>query len=53
MCTKKRQEGGWGGYRRGDNDEEADGDKAEVDNQSNVEEGEVAEGGHLLPIGVD
>ena len=48
MCTKKRQEGGWGGYRRGDNDEDA-----EVDNQSNVEEGEVAEGGHLLPIGVD
>ena len=49
--TKKLQEGGE--YRRGDDNEKADGDKAEVDDQPDVEEGEVAEGGHQLPVGVD
>ena len=42
-----------GGYRRDDDDEKADGDKAETSDESIVEQGEVAEGGHLLPIRVD
>ena len=50
-AKEKGQEGGE--YRRGDDNEKADGDKAKVDDQPDVEEGEVAEGGHQLPVGVD
>ena len=42
-AKEKGQEGGE--YRRGDDNEKADGDKAKVDDQPDVEEGEVAEGG--------
>ena len=42
-----------GGYRRDDDDEKADGDKADTSDQTVVEQGEVTEGGHLLPIRVD
>ena len=42
-----------GRYRGDDDDEEADGDKAKVGDQPIVEQSEVAEGGHLLPIRVD
>ena len=41
-----------GAYRRGNDHKDAKGNEAKVDDQSNVEVGEVAEWRHLLPIGV-
>ena len=49
----QQYEGAELGYRRGNDDEEAGSDEAEVDDQRNVEPGEVAERGHCLPVEVD
>ena len=38
-------------YRRGNDDENAAGDKGEVDEEDDVEEGEVAQRGHVLAVG--
>ena len=40
-----------GSYRRGNDDKNAAGDKGEVDEEDDVEEGEVAQGGHVLAVG--
>ena len=38
-------------YLRGNDDENAAGDKGEVDEEDDVEEGEVAQRGHVLAVG--
>ena len=38
-------------YRRGNDDENAAGEKGEVDEEDDVEEGEVAQRGHVLAVG--
>ena len=40
-----------GSYRRGNNGKNAAGDEGEVDEEDNVEEGEVAQRGHVLAVG--
>ena len=40
-----------GSYRRGNDDKNAAGDEGEVDEEDNVEEGEVAQRGHVLAVG--
>ena len=39
-------------YRRGNDDNGAERNEAEVDDEGKVEESEVAEGRHLLAVGV-
>ena len=38
-------------YRRANDDQNAEGDKREVDDEDDVEEGEVAQRGHVLAVG--
>ena len=38
-------------YRRGNDDKNAAGDEGEVDEEDDVEEGEVAQRGHVLAVG--
>ena len=40
-----------GSYRRGNDDKNAAGDEGEVDEEDDVEEGEVAQRGHVLAVG--
>ena len=40
-----------GSYRRGNYDKNATGDEGEVDKEDDVEEGEVAQRGHVLAVG--
>ena len=40
-----------GSYLRGNDDKNAAGDEGEVDEEDDVEEGEVAQRGHVLAVG--
>ena len=40
-----------GSYRRGNDDKNAAGDEGEVDEEDDVEQGEVAQRGHVLAVG--